>query len=385
MRPDNGAIIGYEAKLWRMADALRGSMDAAEYKHVVLGLIFLKYISDAFEEQHARLEAERAQGADPEDPDEYSTINIFCVPPEARWKHIKPQAKQPTIGQLVDDAMAGLDRDNQALKCVLPKDYARVTPTVGIDSTFFYYLLRYLKPHFVCIARNKQTTGLEHVTKLDIENIEVAYPAFPEHRAIAHILGTLDEKIELNRRMSETQGQMARATFKSWFVDFEPVRAKMESRWRRSQSLSGLPVHLYDLFPDRLVDSELGEIPEEWEWEAVSLPDLVEINPPRLLRKGEIVPYLDMANMPTRGHTPDEVVERPFGSGMRFINGDTLVVRITPCLENGKTAFVDFLQDGQVGGARPSTLCCAQSLRYLRSSPIVWLEAMPSVNLLSRA
>jgi len=83
-----GATIGYEAELWQMADALRGSMDAAEYKHVVLGLIFLKYISDAFEEQHAKLVAEKAQGADPEDPDEYRALNIFWVPPEARWAHL---------------------------------------------------------------------------------------------------------------------------------------------------------------------------------------------------------------------------------------------------------------------------------------------------------
>jgi type I restriction enzyme M protein len=121
------ATVGYEAELWQMADALRGSMDAAEYKHVVLGLIFLKYISDAFEEQHGKLEAERAQGADPEDPDEYRGAEhpIFWVPPEARWPHLKAQAKQPTIGQLVDDAMAGIERDNPALKGVLPRDYAR--------------------------------------------------------------------------------------------------------------------------------------------------------------------------------------------------------------------------------------------------------------------
>ena len=88
------ATTGYEAELWSMADALRGSMDAAEYKHVVLGLIFLKYISDAFEEMHARLEAERAEGADPEDPDEYRAENIFWVPPEARWAQLKAQARQ---------------------------------------------------------------------------------------------------------------------------------------------------------------------------------------------------------------------------------------------------------------------------------------------------
>ena len=122
---DNGATVGYETKLWSMANTLRGSMDAAEYKHVVLGLIFLKYISDAFEEKHSQLEAQGTDEADPDDPDEYRAENIFWVPPEARWEHIKAQAKQPTIGKLVDDAMAGIERDNRALKGVLPKDYAR--------------------------------------------------------------------------------------------------------------------------------------------------------------------------------------------------------------------------------------------------------------------
>mgnify|MGYP001051147704 CR=1 FL=1 len=119
------ATDSYKYQLWQMADALRGSMDAAEYKHVVLGLIFLKYISDAFEEKHAALLAEMDQGADPEDPDEYRAENIFWVPPEARWAHLEAQAKQPTIGQLVDDAMAAIERDNPSLKGVLPKDYAR--------------------------------------------------------------------------------------------------------------------------------------------------------------------------------------------------------------------------------------------------------------------
>src|SRR5690606_8424076 len=122
---DASAPLGYDAQLWKMADALRGSMDAAEYKHVVLGLIFLKYISDAFEETRARLEAERDQGADPEDPDEYRALNVFWVPPEARWDYLKSQARQSTIGRLVDDAMEAVERDNPALKGVLPKDYAR--------------------------------------------------------------------------------------------------------------------------------------------------------------------------------------------------------------------------------------------------------------------
>jgi len=120
----SAATIGFENELWRAADAMRSNMDAAEYKHVVLGLIFLKYISDAFEEVHARLTAEISQGADPEDRDEYRAVNIFWVPKEARWSHLQDNARQPTIGKLVDEAMLAIERDNPTLKGVLPKDYA---------------------------------------------------------------------------------------------------------------------------------------------------------------------------------------------------------------------------------------------------------------------
>ena len=186
------------------------------------------------------------------------------------------------------------------------------------------------------------------LTKAMIESLEVLAPEdIGEQRAIAHILGTLDDKIELNRRMSETLETMARALFKSWFVDFDPVRAKMEGRWQRGQSLPGLPAHLYDLFPDRLVDSELGEIPEGWE--ITELARILDIDPPRLLQKGQQAPYLDMASTPTQGHAPDQVVRRSYTSGARFMNGDTLLARITPSLENGKSAFVDFLKPGEVG------------------------------------
>ncbi len=121
----NGATLGFETKLWQAADKLRNNMDAAEYKHVVLGLIFLKYISDSFEERRGALEADKKSGADPEDPDEYRAENVFWVPKEARWEHLQAKAKQPTIGKLLDDAMVAIERDNSTLKGVLPKDYAR--------------------------------------------------------------------------------------------------------------------------------------------------------------------------------------------------------------------------------------------------------------------
>ena len=120
----NSTVATNKADYWRMADTLRGSMDAAEYKHVVLGLIFLKYVSDAFEERRAAVLAEWGEEA-AEDRDEYTAESIFWVPPEARWRYLQGQARQPSIGQLVDAAMSAIERDNPALDGVLPKDYAR--------------------------------------------------------------------------------------------------------------------------------------------------------------------------------------------------------------------------------------------------------------------
>lgn len=117
------ANIGFEEKLWGMANKLRGNMDAAEYKHVVLGLLFLKYVSDSFEELHAELKAE--EWADEEDKDEYMAENIFWVPKVARWSHIKENAKQPEIGQIIDEAMIAIEKENESLRGVLPKNYAR--------------------------------------------------------------------------------------------------------------------------------------------------------------------------------------------------------------------------------------------------------------------
>jgi type I restriction enzyme M protein len=118
--------LGFEAILWQAADKLRGNRDAAEYKHVVLGLIFLKCISDAFEEQRNKLIAE--PGSEPEDRNEYTAENVFRVPNEARWSRLQAEAKQPTIGRALDDAMTTIERDNPQLKGVLPKEYARPGP-----------------------------------------------------------------------------------------------------------------------------------------------------------------------------------------------------------------------------------------------------------------
>ena len=437
----------------------------------------------------------------------------------------------------------------QNLHCCLGRRMGLLRPkTDKIDARFLLYA--YLGPRFQETLRSRTIHGstVDRIPLTEMGSFPIDIPRdLPEQHAIAHILGTLDDKIELNRRMNETLEDMARALFKSWFIDFDPVHAKaalkrhaaaqitpplrgsrqaegdspQASRWgdhaathpprpwaeikrqyspqtlqhaqalrqnqtnaegllwhylsrkqlagyrfRRQQPIgpyiadfvclsekllieldggqhaertasdnrrdrflqekgyrvlrfwnhevfencfgvlesiyAALPHHppleggskdgslsgrgsppppqpapdglasatpppggsdwsverarayldgmdpsIAAMFPDRFVDSEVGEVPEGWE--VKPLPEAININPTRSLRKGEVAPYLNMANMPTKGHTPDTVIDRPFGSGTRFTNGDTLIARITPCLENGKTAYVDFLEKDTVG------------------------------------
>ena len=180
------------------------------------------------------------------------------------------------------------------------------------------------------------------------ESFWLDLPSPEEQRRIAHILGSLDDKIELNRQLNATLEQLARALFQSWFVDFDPVRAKAsgepaDSICRRL----GLTPELLALFPAALEDSAMGEIPVGWK--VKPLPEIVTINPSRSVGKAAPTPYLDMANVPAHSARVSNVITRSFSSGSKFMNGDTLLARITPCLENGKTAYVDFLAENQVG------------------------------------
>ena len=150
------------------------------------------------------------------------------------------------------------------------------------DTNFAYYLTKWEEVRNYAIGQMTGTSGRQRVPVDSLDHLTVPLPPLSEQRAIAHVLGTLDDKIQLNRRMNETLEEMARALFKSWFVDFEPVRAKMEGRWRRGESLPGLPAEHYDLFPDRLVDAEMGEIPDGWGVKA--LGELVELAYGKALR-----------------------------------------------------------------------------------------------------
>ena len=254
-----------------------------------------------------------------------------------------------------------------------------------VDPWFMFYYMR-ARQFQHDIESRLVITVQASIKRSDMIGIPVDVPAISIQQAIVKKVFSLDLKIDLNHQINQTLEQMAQAIFKSWFVDFEPVKAKIaaleaggsedDALLAAMQAIAGSALFATDaadadaptqlarlqadhpeqyatlrataeLFPSAMQESELGEIPEGWN--IGYLADLLDFNPRRTLKKGTVAPYLDMKNVPTSGHLADEVVDREMGSGTKFINGDTLLARITPCLENGKTAYVDFLDEGQVG------------------------------------
>ena len=243
--------------------------------------------------------------------------------------------------------------------------------TIAVDESrfnaeFVYYDLSVRQQELKAAASGSATPILN---KGHFSAFEISIPPRATQDKIAEILGKLDDRIAVNRRINQTLEAIAQAIFQSWFVDFYPVKAKIAAKaegrdplraamsaicGKADAELDALPPAQYEqlaataaLFPDEMEASELGGIPKGWA--VCPLPECVGINPARALKKGAVAPYLDMANVPTNAARVDNVITRAFGSGSKFINGDTLLARITPCLENGKTAYVDFLADGEVG------------------------------------
>ncbi|QUV92473.1 restriction endonuclease subunit S [Chloracidobacterium aggregatum] len=235
---------------------------------------------------------------------------------------------------------------------VVGEDAVGAIPYTGIirmrprDGRLIAPFLRYLLegPDF---QQQAEMVGvgsvIRHFGPMHLRQMSVKLPPPDDQRAIAHILGTLDDKIELNRRMSQTLEAMARALFKAWFVDFDPVRAKMEGRWQRGQSLPGLPAHLYDLFPDRLVDSELGEIPEGWE--VATLGNVAE-NPRRSVQPYSIppdTPYIALEHMPRRCIALSDwgTAEGIESNKFEFRKGEILFGKLRPYFHKVGVAPVD--------------------------------------------
>lgn len=222
---------------------------------------------------------------------------------------------------------------NQDVKAIIAKK--------GLLPDYLYLWLLAKRPELrsmvslTGIGAGKLDTGL-------LQAMELLLPPMRTQEAIAVIGKALDDKIELNRRMNETLEAMARALFKSWFVDFNPIKAKMEGRHP-----TGMDAETAALFPDKLVESELGLIPEGWK--VGTLETLVAINPPEKMLKGTVAPYIEMKDLSADIATTANPIPRVFTSGSKFRNGDTLLARITPCLENGKTALVDSLDEKVIG------------------------------------
>lgn len=203
----------------------------------------------------------------------------------------------------------------------------------GANTRFVSYFLTTLD--FQAYTDKAAVPG---INRNDLHRADILWPPRQDQDRIAHLLGSLDDKIELNRRMAATLEEMARALFKSWFMDFDIVRAKAEGR------PTGLTAAIAELFPDTF-----GEDGLPLGWRLGSVADLIEVNPRLSLRAGTTASYVDMAALPTVGSCISGYILREASSGSRFQRGDTLIARITPCLENGKTALVDFLDEGEVG------------------------------------
>ncbi len=247
------------------------------------------------------------------------------------------EAKSPGPGVVIGRSGASIGKVHYSEVPYWPHNTCLyVTDFLGNNPRFVYYFLRTLN-----LAAYNSGSAQPSLNRNFIYAIPLKIPPRIEQNSIVLILEALDSRITLLRETNATLEAIAQALFKSWFVDFDPVRAKMEGR-----DPEGMDETTAALFPDAL-EGEAGSMPRGWQ--AATLGEVFEINPPRFLKKGIVAPYLDMAGLATSGHCVERPIPRPMGSGTKFRNGDALLARITPCLENGKSAFVDFLDEGQVG------------------------------------
>lgn len=224
------------------------------------------------------------------------------------------------------------------------------------ESHFWFYLLKK-------IDLNNYSTGSGQplINQTIINTISVTIPKLSEKRvSIGHFLRHFDQKINLSLNINQSLEQMSQTLFKSWFVDFDPVidnaldagnpipealqsRAELRQKVRSSADFKPLLVEIRSLFPSEFEETELGWVPKGWTLKSVAKS--ININPSIKLPKNKIAKYVDMKSLPTQGYSISDIIEKPYSGGAKFQNNDTLFARITPCLENGKTGFVDFLDE----------------------------------------
>ena len=211
-----------------------------------------------------------------------------------------------------------------------------------IESRLLYH---FLQSSFVrnqieqqVVGSTQKTLSLKAINDLEIPVFDKATEEY-----ISKTLSAIDDKIHINNQINETLESIAKTIFKEWFIDFDPVKAKAEGK-----KPFGMDDETAALFPGSFEDSGIGPIPKGWELRPIT--DLFEVNPKYSLSKGKVYPYTEMKDLPTNASSVLTYIEREFNGGSKFSNGDTLIARITPCLENGKTAFVDYLPEKSIGG-----------------------------------
>jgi type I restriction enzyme S subunit len=219
-----------------------------------------------------------------------------------------------------------------------------------LDNSFLLYLMQSKIIQSQLTARSSGTTVLG-IKQSELRKIELPLPPFQVQKKIAHILSTLDDKIELNRKMNQTLEAMAQALFKSWFVDFDPVQVKAgcesDEELEAAAKELGISKEVLELFPSEFVESEMGMIPLGWEIKP--LKSIITVNPKYTLKKGTIAKYIELKMLSTTQLSINGLNDREYkGSGSKFTNGDTILVRITPSLENGKRGFVNLLDNDEV-------------------------------------
>ncbi|MCM7468743.1 restriction endonuclease subunit S [Enterobacter bugandensis] len=203
---------------------------------------------------------------------------------------------------------------------------------------------------------------VSHIRVGDCSKFEINIPPLEVQRSIVEILKSIDDHIDVNKKINQTLEQMSQTLFKSWFVDFDPVidnaldagnpipevlqsRAELRQKLRNSADFKSLPADIRALFPAEFEETELGCVPKGWLLESVAKS--ININPTVRLPKNTVAKYVDMKSLPTQGYSISDIIEKPYSGGAKFQKKDTLFARITPCLENGKTGFVDFLDENE--------------------------------------
>ncbi|HBH4547098.1 TPA: restriction endonuclease subunit S [Escherichia coli] len=270
------------------------------------------------------------------------------------------KGRSPQIGDLIISRVGSygnISYVSKNEKFCLGQNTAFIIPNE--KNSYLYYAL--ISP-FVQQQINDMAVGAvqKTISLKSIKNLKIPYPELNIRNIISKKLRVIDNRISTNDKINQTLEKMSQTLFKSWFVDFDPVidnaldagnpipetlqsRTELRQKVRNSTDFKPLPAEIRSLFPSEFEETELGWVPKGWTLKSVAKS--ININPSLKLPKNKIAKYVDMKSLPTQGYSISDIIEKPYSGGAKFQNNDTLFARITPCLENGKTGFVDFLDE----------------------------------------